>query len=46
MMVLHVISGLQTGGAERMLVRLLEIQPNDQVVICLGYDGPQEGALR
>lgn len=42
----HIISGLQTGGAERMLVRLLEGQSNGQVVICLGNDGPQGSAMR
>ena len=44
--VCHMITGLGTGGAERMLVRLISRNPAGQEVISLTGDGPQAGALR
>jgi glycosyltransferase involved in cell wall biosynthesis len=46
MRVCHIITGLATGGAERMLVRLLSTGPKDHIVFSLRRDGPQGDALR
>jgi glycosyltransferase involved in cell wall biosynthesis len=46
MRVCHIITGLATGGAERMLVRLLATDPKDHIVFSLRSDGPQGDALR
>jgi len=42
----HIISGLGTGGAERMLERLLSLAPENQVVISLSVAGPQAEAIK
>ncbi len=44
--ILHIITGLSTGGAERMLVRLLAQGSAGHVVVSLRGDGPQGVALR
>lgn len=49
MKVLHVITGLSTGGAETVLARLLEHLADRAIghnVICLGPDGPVGDKLR
>ncbi len=45
-MILHIITGFSTGGAERMLVRLLAVDRSRQMVLSLRGDGPQGDALR
>lgn len=45
----HIITGLQTGGAELMLERLVARQSHsafDQIVICLTGDGPTAERIR
>lgn len=47
--VVHVITGLQTGGAELMLARLVERQEQSRfrdVVVCLTGDGPTAERIR
>jgi len=46
MKILHITSGLSTGGAERMLVRLLKSHPQNNFVISLTSDGSQAEYIR